>query len=123
MESLMTGCLRVHAFQMSSLSDERSHMHSYKLGRTARGHDPRIPHFSALAAGKVLPPIPPAHDWSTGMPSDLGMMMNDTLGDCTCAAVYHARQVWTANTGGIVTEPDSDVEMLYEKACGYKPAQ
>ena len=60
------------------------------------------------------------------MPKNLGMMLNDTLGDCTCAAFYHAIQVWTFNaTKGksIETEPDSDVEKLYELACGYKPAQ
>ncbi len=57
------------------------------------------------------------------MPANLGMMLNDTLGDCTCAAVYHAIQVWTANTGTMVTQPDGDVQLLYEKACGYKPSQ
>jgi hypothetical protein len=48
--------------------------------------------------------------------------MNDTLGDCTCAAVYHAKQVWTFNASGtMVTQPDSDVEKLYVLACGYNP--
>jgi hypothetical protein len=52
------------------------------------------------------------------------MMLNNTLGDCTCAAFYHARQVWTFNsTGATQTAPDDDVELLYEKACGYKPSQ
>jgi hypothetical protein len=42
------------------------------------------------------------------------------LGDCTCAAFYHARQVWSFNAGGAeVTEPDADVLALYEQACGY----
>jgi hypothetical protein len=50
------------------------------------------------------------------------MMLNDTLGDCTCAAVYHALQVWSFNADGkILTEPDSDVEKLYILACGYNP--
>jgi len=95
---------------------------TFKLGRTPRGHDSRIPHMSALLAGVTLPPIPASKDWTVGMPANLGMMLNDSLGDCTCAAVYHARQVWTANTGTMVTEPDSDVEMLYEQACGYNPS-
>ena len=51
-------------------------------------------------------------------------MLNDTLGDCTCAAFYHARQVWTYHsTGSTQTAPDADVKLLYEKACGYKPSQ
>ena len=98
----------------------------FMLGRLARAHDPRIPHLSALLAGKKLSPPPAQVDYTKGMPKNLGMMMNDTLGDCTCAAVYHAIQVWTFNAskGKVIdTEPDSDVEKLYELACGYKPAQ
>ncbi len=74
-----------------------------------------------LAAKPTLPPPPAAVDYTKGMPTDLGMMLNDSLGDCTCAAYYHARQVWTFNTGKMVTEPDGDVEDLYVKACGYDP--
>jgi hypothetical protein len=56
------------------------------------------------------------------MPSSLGMMLNDTLGDCTCAAFYHALQVWSFNANPpLVTEPDQDVEELYILACGYNP--
>jgi hypothetical protein len=97
---------------------------THKLGRLSRGHDPRIPHLSALLAGTSPPPPPPSADYTKGMPADLGMMLNDTLGDCTCAAVYHAIQVWTFNADGgkIDTEPDSDVEKLYVQACGYKPS-
>jgi hypothetical protein len=55
------------------------------------------------------------------MPADLGMMLNDTLGDCTCAAVYHAMQLWSFNASKMVTQPDNDVEKLYILACGYNP--
>jgi len=95
---------------------------AYKLGRLHRTYDPRVPHLSALLAGQPVTAPPPAVDWTKGMPSNLGMMLNDTLGDCTCAAVYHAFQVWTFNAGGqMVTQPDSDVEELYIQACGYNP--
>jgi hypothetical protein len=95
-----------------------------KLGRLARTYDPRIPHMSALVAGKTIAPPPPACDWTEKMPNNLGMMLNDTLGDCTCAAFYHALQVWSINTAGAIdTEPDSDVEQLYIRACGYKPGE
>ena len=101
-------------------------MSGFKLGRLARSHDPRIPHLSALLAGKSLPPPPPTVDYTKGMPANLGMMLNNTLGDCTCAAVYHALQVWSFNASkgkAIDTEPDGDVEKLYELACGYNPKQ
>ncbi|MGH7838822.1 MAG: hypothetical protein ACREQC_13510 [Candidatus Binataceae bacterium] len=97
-------------------------MPTRKLGRMPRSFDPRVPHMSALAAGKTLPPPPPAVDYVGKMPANFGMMLNDQLGDCTCAAVYHAMQVWSFNAKGAeATQPDSDVLKLYEEACGYKP--
>lgn len=92
-----------------------------KLGRRPRGHDPRIPHLSALLAG-ATPTPPPAVDYTKGMPSYLGAMLNTSLGDCTCAAFGHAIQVWTANTETAMATPtDDDVLGLYEGACGYQP--
>ena len=95
----------------------------YKLGRSQRTHDSRVPHMSALTAGKSLPPPPRQIDYTKGMPPHLGMMLNNTLQDCTCAAFYHALQVWTYNArnGAITTEPDRNVEQLYIRACGYDP--
>ena len=97
---------------------------SFKLGRLARSHNTKIPMLHDLLAGKALEPVKPAVDYTKGMPSNLGMMRNDTLGDCTCAAFYHALQVWSFNAEKkIDTEPDLDVLDLYEQACGYKPQQ
>ena len=49
-------------------------------------------------------------------------MLNDTLGDCTCAAFYHARQIWTFHsTGKTETARPDVIKLLYEKACGYDP--
>jgi hypothetical protein len=94
-----------------------------RFGRQPRKHDTRIPHMSALLAGKASPPPPPSADYTVGMPADLGIMLNGTLGDCTCAALFHALQVWTFNAAAaMVTPPDSDVLALYEAACGYNPA-
>jgi hypothetical protein len=97
---------------------------THKLGRLARSHDKRIPMLHDLTAGIAQAAPPPAVDHTQGMPANLGMMLNDTLGDCTCAAFYHALQVWSFNCHNpIDTQPDKDVELLYEKACGYKPSQ
>ena len=104
------------------MSQPKSHI-SRKLGRLPRSFDPRIPHYSALVAGKTLAPPPPTVNYTGKMPASFGMMLNDRLGDCTCAAVYHARQVWTFNASGTeITEPDKDVLRLYEQACGYNPS-
>jgi hypothetical protein len=97
-------------------------MHGHKLGRLHRTYDPRNPNMSAITAGVTLPPPPPSIDYTTHLPANLGMMLNDKLGDCTCAAFYHALQVWSVNAGKkIDTEPDADVEQLYIQACGYNP--
>ena len=92
------------------------------LGRKPRAYNPRVPHMSALLAGKKMPPIPDSIHYASHMPANFGMMLNDTLGCCTCAAYYHARQVWTFNSATAEdTSPDTDVLALYEGACGYRP--
>ena len=92
-----------------------------KLGRQPRAFNPSVPHYSSMimSAPKVV--LPPTLSYTHTLPANLGMMLNDQLGDCTCAAFYHARQVWTGNTGTMQTDPDSDVLALYEAACGYVP--
>lgn len=97
--------------------------HRYKFGRKARRSNPRVPHLSALlAASTNLRPVPEKVDYTLGMPDDFGMMLNDRIGDCVCAAFYHARQIYTFNAQfAQITEPDRDVEKLYIEACGYNP--
>ena len=90
------------------------------LGRQPRIFNPRVPHMSAILGAMDLPAPPDSIDWTKGV-QDFGMMLNDQLGCCTCAAVYHARQIWTLNSSTEITEPDSDVLALYEQACGYNP--
>jgi hypothetical protein len=80
--------------------------------------------MSALLAGKKMPPIPDSIHYASHMLADFGMMLNDTLGCCTCAAYYHARQVWTFNSATAEdTSPDAEVLELYAAACGYRPDQ
>lgn len=95
----------------------------HKFGRKPRRFNPRVPHLSALRlASPPLSPPPDAVDYTQSMPANFGMMLNDQLGDCTCAAYYHARQVWSFNAQGTeVTEPDADIEQMYQEACGYNP--
>lgn len=92
-----------------------------KLGRKAIKTDSRT-----LALGRYLKPglrpPPPAADWTKGIPS-WGAMLNDKLGDCTIAGAAHAVQVWTANTGRMVTVPDDTIRRYYEKWDGYVPGK
>jgi hypothetical protein len=96
------------------------------LGCLARRFDTRIPKLAALLTPEkrtALAPPPVSIDWTAKLPSGLGMMGNDSLGDCTCAAAYHAVQIWTANAQATIdTEPDANVIAFYSQACNYNPA-
>jgi hypothetical protein len=93
-----------------------------QLGRAPRSFNPSIPHLSAHLAGANLPAPPDSVDWTRDMPADLGPMLNNQINDCSCAAFYHALQVWTFNAaaGAMETEQDSNVQALYSAVSGYK---
>jgi hypothetical protein len=50
------------------------------------------------------------------------MMLNDTLGDCTCACAGHMIEQWTTYAGSAVTPPDNSILQAYEAVGGYNPA-
>jgi hypothetical protein len=89
-----------------------------KLGRRAAVHDPRTLQLANYVSSELTPPA--KVNWGTKL-THLGMMMNDTLGDCTCAAMGHMIQAWTANNGSQLIVPDSAVLKAYEGSCGYNP--
>lgn len=92
---------------------------SVRLGK----HDPKID-SRTLQFSDYLPTTPKAPakaNWIAKGASDWGMMLNDKLGDCTCAAKGHAEQLWTANASSEVTVADADVLAAYERL-GYNPA-
>lgn len=90
-----------------------------KLGRKAIKTDSRTLKLAKYLTPS-LPPPPPSADWTKGI-ARWGMMLNDTLGDCTIAGCAHAIQVWTANTGNKVTISNATIEKYYEKWDGYVP--
>lgn len=77
-----------------------------------------------LTLDSYLTSLPKAHavvdraSKVTGWP----MYDNDTIGDCTFAAVGHVIQAWTAYAGTEVTVSTSDVLTGYEAVSGYNPA-
>lgn len=93
----------------------------FKLGRLPRKFDKRIPRLRSIF-GENLPTPPDKINYAANLPSNIGVMLNDNLGDCTCAAPYHAFQLWTADAqGNMITPPDSCVLKMYKEACGYNP--
>lgn len=98
-------------------------MNQFKLGRHPRKFDPRIPHLSSFGNRvKLLAPPPTSCDYLSAMPSDLGPMLNNALGCCTIAGMYHGRQILTFNANPpMENELDSNVQTVYSAACGYVP--
>ena len=98
----------------------------YKLGLKLDLPAAKYKLCDLLALAPSVKPLP-AVDWLTKnsalYPNSFGMMLNDSLGDCTCAAYYHLLQLWSfAVMGRSITECDADVLKMYEMACGYNPA-
>lgn len=98
----------------------------FPLGRKPRRFDPRIPHFSSLRmmlrARASLPHAPTGIDWTAKLPGNLGMMLNDQLGDCGEAGFFHFLQLCTQNAATqMLTVPDATVEQLYEDGAGFNP--
>lgn len=91
-----------------------------KLGRKAVVTDSRTARLSRYFTKQLAPP-PPARDWTKGI-TEWQMLMNDQLGDCTCAGIGHAVQVWSANGSAEATVTDAEVLGIYESWCGYDPS-
>lgn len=89
-----------------------------KLGKKAPVHDERT---LRMADYLVLPKSPDACYWMVKGGMNWGMMANDRLGCCTCAAIGHFIQIWTSNVVKEITLTDAQIIQLYEKFCGYNP--
>jgi hypothetical protein len=91
-----------------------------KLGKHAPRHDARVPHLAHYTS--ALPCAPAAVDYTKKL-SSIGMMLNDTLRDCTCASVGHCIQSWTSMVGKEVILPDTEIQALYAALTGYSPSK
>lgn len=92
-------------------------MADLKLGRLKPPADEKTvklsPHLNAAA-------VPASADFYSGI-TYLGMMLNDSLGDCTCAGDGHIVEQQTAlGDKQELKVPDSEVLKAYEHS-GYKP--
>ena len=90
-----------------------------RLGRKAVKTDSRTLRMARYLTA-TLPPAPPAVDWTKGQTA-WGMLMNDTLGDCTIAGALHAIECWGLNSGHPLTFTDADALFYYESFDCYNP--
>ena len=77
--------------------------------------------YLGLEPAKILPPVPTACDRS-GAVAAWPVLMNNSLGDCTIAAVGHAVQLWTAVADRMRVMSDAEALAAYE-AFGYLPGE
>jgi hypothetical protein len=89
----------------------------YRFGKHAPKHDYRTFRFPNYAVGLADPP--PSFDsikqWN---PKDYPMDGNDTLGDCTIAAMAHAISVWSHLIGHHKRPSTASVIKLYRHLTG-----
>lgn len=92
-----------------------------KMGKAAARHDPRTLLLASYLTG-TLPTAPASFDLTTKVGASWGMMDNDQIGDCTCAAAGHLIMEWTANAGKkMVTPSDKQIVAAYSAITGYNP--
>lgn len=92
-----------------------------KLGKHKKREDARSLKLARYLA-PALPPAPPSTDWTAKVNEPWRMMLNDSLGDCTCAAAGHLIMEWTCNAGVGVLPTDDQILEAYEAITGYNPA-
>src|SRR5471030_1119123 len=93
-----------------------------KLGKSAPVHDPRTLMLANYINTATLPPAPPQFYYGTDIGAAAwGMMGNDKIGDCTCAAAGHLIMEWTDANHNLVTPPDQDIISAYAAITGYDP--
>ncbi len=91
-----------------------------KLGKQTARHDPRTLLLASYVT-HALPTPPPSFDLTTKVKA-WGMMENDQIGDCTCAAAGHLLMEWTTNAGKKTFTPtDKQVVAAYSAITGYNP--
>src|SRR5258708_26522719 len=87
---------------------------------TAR-HDPRA-RLLATYATPALPAPPVQINVAKDVKGSWGMMDNDQIGDCTCAAAGHLLMEWTASAQGkMYTPSDAQIVAAYSAITGYNP--
>lgn len=89
------------------------------LGKLRPREDLRTFKLSTYAS--LLPAAPEESDWSKKL-VNLGPMLNNDVGDCTCAGPGHAIETWTAANGKQITPSDAEVLAMYIAISKYDPS-
>jgi hypothetical protein len=92
-----------------------------KLGKLAPKHNDKTLLLSDYAAALPAPPEKVYREYK--IPEAAWLMFgNDSIGDCTCAAIAHMVMNATVHTGDIFIPSEDDVITAYSAVSGYDPA-
>src|SRR6267154_1128312 len=92
-----------------------------KLGKLTARHDPRTLLLASYTT-PALPAPPPAMNAAEKVKGPWGLMDNDQIGDCTCAAAGHLIMEWTATSQSKMATPtDKQIVAAYSAITGYNP--
>src|SRR3984885_3248276 len=93
-----------------------------KLGKALPVHDPRTLLLANYIDTAALPPVPAVFAYAKNIGATAwGMMANDKIGDCTCAAAGHLIMEWTDDNGKMVTPATKQIIAAYSAITGYDP--
>src|ERR1700733_9167686 len=93
-----------------------------KLGKLNPVHDPRTLMLANYLTPDTLPQVPAEYAYAKNIgASAWGMMDNDKIGDCTCAAAGHLIMEWTDDNGALVTPATKQIIAAYSAITGYDP--
>ncbi|HLX90975.1 MAG TPA: hypothetical protein VKR32_04800 [Puia sp.] len=91
-----------------------------KSGRLPVKHDPRTFKLSTYLRGKHLTDTPTEWNWGGKVKSNKwGMMRNNVLDICTCAAAGHFIMLWTSNTGKLIEPRVISIIETYSAITGF----
>lgn len=90
------------------------------LGKQAPRHDARTLDLARYFTPS-LPPPPASIAWGRSV-ARWGMMQNDALGDCTCAAAGHLVMAWASENKKLVVPADAQIVAAYSAITGYAPS-
>lgn len=89
-----------------------------KLGRKQGPPDPKNLKLAEYVELAALPAAPSSVHYEqkvTALGATFPMYLNDSLGDCTCAATGHHIEVWSANAqGSVKLLTDDDIRTAYD---------
>lgn len=91
-----------------------------KLGKKPVKFDPRTLQLSKYMKAVKWPYVPAESHFPNAAP--LGMLLNDSEGDCTIAAALHGEMIWSKTKGIIYMPTDDDAQTAYVAVTGSEGA-